>query len=198
MNSKNEPLVFFYVPKNELFEKLPNSPEELWRKFTCKRGKEKAYGKFDWTYQTYLYLKKELSIRLIHEIPQEGIVISHHDFLCDLNEFGCNILLINIQADKKALPMADLHIVQNPLSENTTSKFIHHWPQIDLIPRAISRNEVLNIGYFGEESNFATELLSNSFSMRLSQMGMKFVMKSDPLQWCDYSDVDIALAIRSS
>jgi len=75
------PPIYFYIPQSQWpVGKMPQIPQEYWQ-WMSSWGSRYGRGKYDWTLQTYLYLKADgLRCQLIDFMPDEGIVLSHRDF----------------------------------------------------------------------------------------------------------------------
>ncbi len=59
---------------------MPGSTLEFWSWLTTTPGLSKLWGRYHWVVQTYLQLSaRGIACRLVSEIPDEGIVISHRD-----------------------------------------------------------------------------------------------------------------------
>lgn len=83
-------------------------------------------------------------------MPDEGIVLSHRDFLDDAIQPSPKLLIVCLRADVDRHPYAQLHVVQNPYQaipqrfmEIWESYFIPHWAQSSLIPRDPQRVAIL-------------------------------------------------------
>lgn len=109
-------------------------------------------------------------------------------------------LLVCVKADHPWQPNADLHVVQNPAeSAAPDAHCIKFWPQPGLVRRsAFRKNRVETVGFFGNKENLAPELQSVEFRERLMAMGMTLAMHmgDQHLQWRDYSETDVVLAVR--
>ncbi|HEY9620313.1 MAG TPA: hypothetical protein V6C78_08090 [Crinalium sp.] len=199
------PPIYFYIPKRYWASvEFPQHPQEYWAWQNINPAKYQ-WGMYNWTLQTYLYLKADgLPCSLVQEMPSEGIVISHKDFLPDHAIPNRNTLLICIQGDKTEHPYAQLHVVQNlqdqQWKERPTlwdSYYMPHWIQSSLIPRNPERGDRFeNIVYMGDAVNLAPELRDPSFSKALEEMGLRWrVVGRDG--WNDYSEIDAIVAVRS-
>jgi hypothetical protein len=118
-------------------------------------------------------------------MPDEGIVLSHRDFLDDSIKPGLKLLLVCLRADVDRHPYAQLHVVQNPYqaipSQFMTlweSHFIPHWPQPSIIPRNPQRgNAFENVTFLGNEINLVSEFCDRSWYDHLQDLGLKFQKK---------------------
>ncbi len=78
------------------------------------------------------------------------------------------------------------------------SIFMPHWPQLNLIPRDPQRGDrVETMAFFGDPPNLAPELATEAFAARLlHETGVRLEIRASG-RWHDFSDVDVALAVRS-
>lgn len=202
------PPIYFYFPQVRLSaNKLPQDANSYWQ-WQCAEhsiSPMQSGGCF-WTLQTYLYLNDYgFPCKLVDTMPDEGIVVSHRDFLDDSFQPGSRLLLVCLRADVDRHPYAQLHVVQNPYQAISKSfmtlwqsHFIPHWPQPSIIPRNPNRGETFeNIMFLGNEVNLIPELRDQYWYDQLDKLGLKFKKKLSHDQWHDYSDTDVILAIRS-
>jgi hypothetical protein len=197
------PEICFYVPEEHWLADMPRTTEEYWDKHESKRG-AKHLGRYSWTVKTYLYLTKYgTRCNLTSELPKTGIVVAHRDFLAGIDRYSTTgILLVCIKADREALDVADIHILQNP-SDQTPScgrcrrtHFIHYWPQERLIPRDLGRKGLLrNVAYLGREWNLDPRLRQPWWSNTLKEMGLNWRIVP-PDRWNDYREIDAIVAVR--
>jgi hypothetical protein len=199
------PPIYFYIPKNQWpVGYLPQSPEQYgeWMSFWNSRY---GRGKYDWTLQTYLYLTADgLPCKLIDVMPDEGIVISHRDFLSDNLQPRPKLLIICIKVDRDPHPYAQLQIVQNNRDEICgrspnlwQSCPLKFWLQPRLIARDSSRGDrFTNAAFFGVLDSLAPELQAPSWEEKLNALGLRWEVV-DHDRWHDYSEVDVIVAVRS-
>jgi hypothetical protein len=199
------PPIYFYIPQSQWpVGDLPQSPEEYWQWMSF-WGSRYGRGKYDWTLQTYLYLKADgLLCQLIDFMPDEGIVVSHRDFLSDNLQPQSKLLIVCIKVDREPHPYAQLQVVQNDrdLLFNR-SPFLWHchplkfWLQPGLIPRDASRGEIFEkAAFFGVTGTLAPQLQAPDWAEKLGALGLAWeVVGCD--RWHDYSKVDLIVAVRS-
>ncbi|MEG4015695.1 MULTISPECIES: glycosyltransferase [unclassified Microcoleus] len=199
------PPIYFYIPKSQWpVGKMPKIPQEYW-KWMSSWGSRYGRGKYDWTLQTYLYLKADgLPCQLIDFMPDEGIVLSHRDFLSDNLQPLPKLLVVCIKVDREPHPYAQLQVVQNdrdPLFSRSPFLWQCHplkfWLQPGLIPRDAGRGEIFeNAAFFGVLDSLAPELQAPSWGEKLGVLGLDWqVVGCD--RWHDYSKVDVIVAVRS-
>ena len=152
-----------------------------------------------WIYQTWVELRSETPIELVTKMPDEGIIVTLGNFLNSDFRAGEKQFIANIVADFIPHPGTQLQIVQNRAHARRLpgSIFIPLWAQPNLIPRDPARGDKIEtIAFFGDPRNLAPELASQTFADQIErETGAKLVIR-DASQWHDYSDVDVALAIR--
>lgn len=204
-----QPKIYFYLPENEQpAGKIPTNIDDYWS-WTIGQDVKYKGGKYDWTVQTYIYLKADgFPCELIGKLPEEGIVVTHHGFLPFHLQLSPKLLYVCIQADRPKHPYAHINIVQNQQDEKLTrprtlweSYYIPFWPQPSLIPRDPARGDKFeNVAYFGSGANLAPELLRDkSWQEQLKVMGLNWIYKNRDREngWNDYSDVDAVIGVRS-
>ncbi|MCA1992192.1 MAG: hypothetical protein LDL41_09130 [Coleofasciculus sp. S288] len=201
------PSVYFYIPESDWpADYIPQSPETYWQwmksRYEMSESNQmyKYLGKYNWTLQAYLYLKADgFPCELTNTLPEEGIVLSHRNFLPFHLQPKPRLLLVCIKADYEQHPYAQLHIVQNPQETKTIrdSYYIPNWPQPGLLPRNPGRGDRFeNIAFFGIEKNLAPELRDLSWQEQLKALGLRWQVVSRA-HWNDYRDVDAILAVRN-
>lgn len=199
--------IYFYFPKDKLsVSSLPENASSYWQ-WQCAETSISPMqsGGFFWTLQTYLYLNDHgFSCELVSTMPDQGIVVSHRDFLDDSLKPGPELLIVCLRADVDRHPYAQLHVVQNPhqaIAKSVItlweSHFIPHWPQPSIIPRDPGRGEIFeNVMFLGNAVNLVPEFQDPAWYEELDNLGLKFQTKLSHAQWHDYSCTDIVLAIR--
>lgn len=205
---KDLPPIYFYIPADKLPTcGLPQNASSFWEWLSCHPSiSPMQSGGCFWTLQTYLYLNDYgFPCKLVETMPDEGIVLSHRDFLDDSIQPGSKLLLVCLRADVDRHPYAQLHVVQNPYQAIPSgfmtlweSHFIPHWPQPSIIPRNPQRGHTFeNVTFLGNEVNLVSEFCDHSWYDHLQDLGLKFQKKLNHHEWHDYSDIDVILAIRS-
>lgn len=203
--NKNPPPIYFYIPGNWRCGDIPERIEDYWPWRVKMSEKYRFLGNFDWTLQTYLYLKKrQFPCQLTRAYPSKGIIVAHEGFLEGIPRPNCSQLVVCIKADRNPLPKAQIHVVQNPKdkverfhTQLVKSFFINHWIQTGLIPRSQKRGaEFVNVGYFGCDIELSEEFKTNSWKKLLKSHGYNWIMATTSETWTDYSDIDVLVAIR--
>jgi hypothetical protein len=197
--------IYFYIPESQLQGPLPEHASDYWQWRISKSRGHMFLGKFDWTLQTYLYLKEDgFPCELAKTQPSEGIVVSHKDFLNDIQRPTKSTLLVCLKSDRQPHRYAQAHIVQNP--EDTVhsiqeqlvkSFFVPHWVQPLLVPRNMERGDRFeNIGYVGSAIELDSLFQKQSWRDTLKAMGLDWIMATTSDGWSDYSALDALVAIR--
>ncbi|MBW4486803.1 MAG: hypothetical protein KME12_03320 [Trichocoleus desertorum ATA4-8-CV12] len=199
------PPIYFYIPCQDFPpDGLPKNMAEYWQwKFSV--SEKYRSGKYDWVLQTFLYLQEAgFPCQLIQHLPEEGILVSHRDFLAFDLQPQPKVLMVCIQADRPNHPYAQLHIVQNSqdpkqqqLSNFWESYYIPLWIQPSLKPRCSERGDrIENVAYYGIKYNLAAELKDPAWQEQLQALGLNWQIVR-PEQWHDYSNVDVLIGVRS-
>ena len=140
-------------------------------------------GSCFWTLQTYFYLNDYgFPWELIGTMPDEGIVLSHRDFLNDSIQPGSKLIMICLRADVDRHPYARLHVVQNPYQEIPKrsmtlweSYFIPHWLQSSIIRRNPKCGDTFeNVTFIGNEWNLVSEFRERFWYEQIENLGLKF------------------------
>jgi hypothetical protein len=188
------PPIYFYYPRG--IGDIPESRGEF--------ARDRA-GNYIWTVKTYGYLSKlGFPCHLTHELPDEGIIVTHREFFTNAMIPNRRQLFVCVVADFRRHPFSQLHIVQNPRDPLLTraspawpAAFMPHWPETGLIPRDPARGDsFVNVSYFGLPTRLAPQLRRPEFATRLREHGFNFrIVGRD--RWNDYGDTDAVLAVRS-
>ena len=199
MSNENLPQINFYIPQKYWPSTgIPASIDD----YHLTSDSEIIEGKYFWTLQTFLYLKKfNFPCKLTNVVPSDGIIIAHRDFLPSKLVPNSKQVFVCIKADRDKHPFAQLHIVQNPnddLDFMWQRHYLPHWPQGRLIPRDGKREDRFeNIAYLGSEYELAQEIKGSSWEKQLCSLGLTWHLVTEKNRWNDYSYVDAILAVRS-
>jgi hypothetical protein len=201
------PIYFYLDPYQVPIDNLPKNTQSYWQWLCAQNSIPPMQGGGNiWTLQTYLYLKEfGFPCELVTTMPNEGIVLTHRDFLDASFQPNSKLLLVCLRADVDRHPYAQLHIVQNPYQTINKSPislwesyFIPHWHQASLIPRDPRRGDTFeNVTFIGNEVNLVPEFRDSSWYEQLDNLGLKFQQKLSHNEWHNYSSIDVILAIRS-
>jgi hypothetical protein len=106
--------------------------------------------------------------------------------------------VVSARADRERTFTCNLEMVQSPAAtEGAKNAYVLHWPQPGLRARDPSRGSRLErIGYFGELKNLGAAYRDQRFLAELALLNVELIVREDPAQWADYSDIDIVLAVR--
>jgi hypothetical protein len=113
------------------------------------------------------------------------------------------------QADRPRHPYAQMHVVQNGADAACNGRsvlgrlaglqlrYLPLWTQPGLLARRDERGDLFtNVAYFGITGELDPSLNDPSGKERLRQRGFNFSIP-EAVQWHDYRDVDVVVAIRS-
>jgi hypothetical protein len=198
------PPIYFYIPQRYFPpEGFPEHPDNYWSWQNTNPGKYQ-WGMYNWTLQTYLFLKTDgFPCSLVGELPTEGIVITHRDWLADHVRPNHKTLIICILGDRIEHPYAQLHIVQN-LKDKVQKRhptlwdkyYLPHWAQSSLIRRNPERGDRFeNIAYMGDIKNLDPALREPAFQESLEAMGLRWHIVGRE-GWNDYSEIDAIISVR--
>jgi hypothetical protein len=199
----SKPQIYFYIPPDKFRPNWPSTLADNWVGF--------GGGANVWSYFTPLALREHgYPVHITSQIPDEGIVLSHSQYLPQRRITNDHTLLICIRADYGRNHVAQMHVVQNPAQERYKGKdffeklllpgpsyYIPYWPQPGLTPRRQDRGDRFeNVVYMGAQQNLAAELKSDKWRQAMEKAGINFVANMDRASWHDYSEVDAILALR--
>lgn len=152
-----------------------------------------------WIFQTFIELHTCADVKLSTVLPDHGVVVTLANFLPTGFRAPPDLFIAAVVADFVPHPGTQLSIVQNAAHARRLPRsiFLRHWPQPGLLPRRRERGDALErVAFFGDPSNLAPELASPEFARRLHQSTGAILESRAPARWADFSDVDVALAIR--
>lgn len=202
----NLPPIYFYFPQKISTGSLPQNAASYWQ-WQCAQHSISPMqgGGCVWTLQTYLYLNDYgFPCKLVETMPDEGIVLSHRDYLENSFQPSAKLLLVCLRADVDRHPYAQLHVVQNPYQSIPKrfmtlweSHFIPFWPQPSIIPRDPKRGDTFeNIAFFGNEPCLISEFRNQAWDDQVESLGLQFQKKVKNDEWHDYFTTDVVLAMR--
>jgi hypothetical protein len=151
-----------------------------------------------WVVTTYLRLKKRgANVAITDRLQPNAInVISERDLL--KTDTHGRAFIVATQGDRGRLVWADHTLAQSPvMAKANRTSLIDMWPQPGLVGRDPRRGiQIRRLGYIGFKPNLAPAFESNNFRNDLEKLGIEWVVKEEPEQWHDYSDLDLCLAVR--
>ncbi|MFN7291586.1 MAG: hypothetical protein ACK5T6_13445 [Pirellula sp.] len=151
-----------------------------------------------WVVTTYLRLKKlGANVAITDRLQPNAINVASERDLLKTDPDG-RAFIVATQGDRGKLIWADHTLAQSPvMAKATRTSLIDMWPQPGLVGRDPRRgNQIRRLGYIGFGANLAPAFRSESFRQQLALLGIDWVVKEDPGQWHDYSDLDLCLAVR--
>jgi hypothetical protein len=209
------PKVSFYIPSPELVNDVPTTIHKYWRwinectlKAPAKLPDGDGFctwlGPYNWTVQTFIYLRAYgFPCSLTASLPDEGIVVTHSDFLPALLKASAKRFIVEIKPDRfLRCRFANFVIVQNrrdPIHNGLSrllikSAFVNYWPQPSLTPRDPDRGDRFeNICFMGNREQFLRE--GDALALEYRKLGLNWTMTPRE-RWHDYSKVDAIIAVR--
>lgn len=150
-------------------------------------------GPYNWTIQTYLYLRRQgLNCFLTAVWPETGIIFAHTDMLSKQARPSCDQFIVELKPDRYlGCLLANFVIVQNkhdPLRGIprvlVDSAYIPNWPQPGLLSRDKNRGLLFqNIRYMGNSEQFIPNV--EHLKHELSKLGLSFKVV-ERRNWHDY------------
>lgn len=196
--------VYFVRNHPELCEKLSNISEmPPFEEFYC----AEQGGSSSWIVQTYLQLKcRGLDVHLVpYYVPDVICVVSREELMKRAllkKSFPFKSYLVVCQQDRPRPFICEQRIVQNQLNVlNDRDHYLPHWSQPDLEVRNRRRGDRIETLTFKGRWYYLPEAYKNEeFANQLRALGVQLITEPDynvSLQsWCDYSEVDVLLAVR--
>ena len=153
-------------------------------------------GDLCWTVQTWCRLRDMGvgGIEIATE-PGEGRINLAKSKTLSRRGADPTLFQVSIQADYPRVLWAQFHIQQNTdlLCEDGALQYL--WPQAGIVPRDESRGGVTRVGFLGKlDGNLAGT--AEQWTRAMEARGLEFVVQP-PERWNDYSDIDIAIGLRS-
>ncbi len=154
-----------------------------------------------WIFQTWLHVQRAgLPAKLVHEMPDQGIVIALTGNLAPAFRPKDSVFLVGVVADGLPHAGACLQILQNAAHAKRLAGTVYmpHWTQPNLLGRDSLRGDRFEeIRFFGDEPNLCEELREMSFRSTLeSKTGIR-LLTTPATAWHDFRSTDCAFAIRS-
>ena len=209
------PKIYFYIPSSELIRTVPDSIVTYWEWLdrTLQSAPAKVAngdalctwgGPYNWVVQTFIYLRDSgFPCELVDTLQNEGIIISHGDFLPFSFKPTSTQFVVEMKPDRDIqCRLSNLVIIQNkqdPLRRGIdslliNSEFVVLWPQPGLIPRDSTRlNRFENICYMGTPMRFINEV--EELEKQIKSLGLKWEMIPRE-RYHDYSEVDAIVAVN--
>ncbi len=220
------PDVAFFVPRQEWPPTLPASAAEYWS-WVLEQGQEYSSGRYVVTVRTYLHLREAgFPCELVDEVPGDGIVITHSDFLPfapgrsdqdveapwtrrpRFEDWLGSTFVVAFQGDRPRNPYPEILLVQNAHDVAVNGRSVrsrlmglklHHipfWNQPGLRPRDPERGDRFETVAF----------FGNPFELDPALRGPEWARALDdmglkwsmpcPAAWNDYRSVDAVVAAR--
>ena len=153
-------------------------------------------GDLCWTVQTWCRLR-DLGVSGIEIAtePAEGRINLAKAKTLSRRGSDASLFQVSIQADYPRVLWAQFHVQQNAdqLCEDSALQYL--WPQAGIVPRDENRGGVKRVGFLGKlDGNLASS--AEEWTRLLAERGLEFAAR-DPDRWHDFSDIDIAIGLRS-
>lgn len=195
---KNSNFIFFYSPnisKNDHYLEFPNTGLDAW---------------INQTFSKLSLIQNGFELKMTNNIPEEGIIIFHSGHFPKNIRPNSKQLFICISADYGRSRFAQIHLFQNfeqinrPSIRSMTDSvftfthidFLPHWPQPKIRKRLSSREpKIKRIGYFGRKENLSKDIFDFLKDL-CKKRGWEFVVVDNYLDWANYSEFDLCIAIR--
>lgn len=188
-----------YFVTSKLCRRWPElSQPDSWLDPTELPGERFLGGENIWIVLTYLRLKaKGLNVRLSSSLVPEHINVCMRPELL-AGRMSHRAFKVVAQTDRASLGWGEYTLSQSPaLAAARNTCLIDHWPQPRLKSRDPSRgSRIVRIGYVGWIENLAPAFGSDGFDDAMADNGFEFVVRDKPDEWHNYSDLDLALAVR--
>ena len=151
-------------------------------------------GPENWCLQTYATLRRSgFDATCSNRFERFAINVAH---VASIKPFSvpCNSFVVGVRADYPPIALAQIHVVQNQSQADSSSVWIPHWPQPGLVPRSSNRDGIKTVAYAGQGYYLAGR--RTEWEAECRRLGLNFRMMT-PRNWHDFSEVDIAIAIRT-
>jgi hypothetical protein len=158
----------------------------------------------------YLHLRERFTnLQISGEYPEEGIFLIHKSNVKSFN-WNPDLFVVSAQWDHPRDDRAQVHLVANQYK--TTRQSLGKLDRLSgagyqyctcpimhpvVIPRSEARGDRLeNIVYMGNPKNLDPAFRTEEFRQQVADLGMNFIIESDPHKHADFSEVDVSFAIR--
>jgi hypothetical protein len=197
--------IFIYVSPDA---KLEAYPDTLLGDMSVFKSERTIQHEVQWVF--YLMLKDQgLDVEICHDYPKNGILLIHR---AHVKKFIWNpdLFVVSLQWDYRRDDRAQMHMVSNHFKTTRASlSLLDRWsfaaqqyyvPPIMhpvIIPRDSSRGDLFEqVAFIGDPKNLDKAFRTGTFEQAVEEMGMRFTIRSDPDKMADFSDIDVAMAIR--
>ncbi len=168
----------------------PPDPDHIYRRFNSSLD--------NWIMRTYLHLRRlGLDVRLVSQLVPGAInVVLNYEL--GIRQLSYHSYVVSCRADTFRPTLCQHTIVQNPHNVlSPTDHLVQFWPQHALIPRDISRgSRIETIVYNGSPINLWSAFRDPSLENRFREIGVTFRINGDRMDFPDYRECDVALAVR--
>jgi hypothetical protein len=199
------PITFVLIDAEPLAGLAALQPERDWREF--------VQGERAWILQTYLRLRAAgHCVALADRLPAQGIAVfssKQRNALVRTAPRAGRALLLGVREDVGAALIADFEVVQNAAQADGRRRFlVPLWAQPALIARDPGRGtRIENLGFKGYLGNLDAAFRGAQWQQACERIGLRWRADALPytrgldrsaLNWNDFSEVDLVLAVRPS
>jgi len=203
------------APEVALFLDDPRPLEELERLDPERDWRELVRGERVWILKTFLHLRAAgHPVRLAAAAPRSGLVVFHAKqrgaLARSLAAQGLRVprsVLIGVRGDLRQPMIADFEILQSARWAGPRRFAVTHWPQGGLVPRDPARGQrIERVAFKGFAANLAASFRAAAWADELARRGLTWRADSvafaglatdqGALDWNDYSQVDLVVAVR--
>ncbi|MEN7972429.1 MAG: hypothetical protein ABFR47_01200 [Verrucomicrobiota bacterium] len=201
----SEEKVFIYISPSA---DINAYPDNLQGDMSVFRQARSIQHEVQWIF--YLMLKDQgLDVSICHDFPDRGILLIHKSHVKKF-AWNPNLFVVSLQWDYKRDDRAQMHLVSNNYKTTKASLgwldrlsfqgLQHYVPPIMhpvIIPHDAEReDQIEKIAFIGDPKNLDEAFKTGAFESAVQQLGMEFIVRSDPDKMADFSDIDVVMAIR--
>ncbi len=177
------------------------NPNKILNQLGTKEWSRQEWG---WTVQTFYHLsQKGFDVELVTRPVSGAICITHYETTKNLTKnnttWGADSFIVGIRSDTPPMRVREIQVSQSPaLVNDKNSFFICYWPQAELIPRNLQReNKIETLSYFGGPGGLSPVFKDELFKKKLSVLGVALNICYEPKGWNDYSQTDLVIGVRN-
>ncbi len=155
-------------------------------------------GHLCWSFQSFYRLQliasQQFEFKLSNNVLTKCINFVHSEHLPRI-KYPDDAFIVLLRADYPNRRWAHAQIVQNKTQVGSGRYFTPLWPQAGLVPRD-PRRLIERVAFLGMSEWVNLAATRELWSALSARVGLKFITKP-PDAWHDFSDVDIAVGVRS-
>lgn len=204
-HKSNNPNIYIYISPDA---DLDSYPDSLCGDMSVFKSARTIQHEVQWVF--YLMLQNQgLNVQICHEHPTSGILLIHKSHVKRF-VWHPNLFVVSLQWDYKRDDRAQMHLVSNwhkttPeslgwLDRMTFAGLQYYVPPIMhpvITPRDPARgNRFENLAFIGDPKNLDQAFRTDDFKSMVEDLGLNFIIRSEPEKMSDFSDIDVVIAIR--